>query len=96
MKVIGGRGFEIHNENSRDVVLVRDHGSDGDVQTGSVISDFEYTWIRFGANSPNPHELLLLGGQSVQVAGERIVESAERVEYSWVKENPGQGTYVRN
>ena len=96
IEVIGGRGFEIQNEDSRDVVIIRGDGNEDAAQTGSVISDFEYTWIRFAANNPNPGELILLGGQTVEVAGQKIVESAERVEYSWLKENPAQGTYVRN
>jgi len=77
------------------VMIIRDDCEEL-AQTGSVISDFEYTWMRFAANSPTPGELLLLGGHTVKVAGRKIVESAERVEYSWLKEEPGQGTYVRN
>ena len=46
IEVSGGRGFEIRSEHSRDVVIVKDAG---DARTPSLISDFEYTWLRFAA-----------------------------------------------
>ena len=82
IEVSGGRGFEVVNENSRDVVIIRDRGNAGVAQTASVISDFEYTWLRFDGNNSTPAELVLLGGKKLQIAGQRIVESRERVEYS--------------
>ena len=47
-----------------------------------MISDFEYTWLRFDGNSETPAESVLLGGRKLEIAGQRIVESRERVEYS--------------
>jgi hypothetical protein len=94
--VTGGRGFEVHNENSRDVVIIRDRGNAGVAQTASMISDFEYTWARFDRNNPTPEELVLLGGQRLELDGQKIVESSERVEYSWLRKDTEQGTYVRN
>jgi len=82
LEVTGGRGFEVHNGNTRDVLIIRDSGNTGVARTASVISDFEYTWLRFDGNNPTPGELVLLGGQKLEIAGERIVESRARVEYS--------------
>jgi hypothetical protein len=91
----GGPGFEVHNGNSRDVVIIRNPGDEGVAQIASVISDFEYTWLRFDGNDPTPAELVLLGGQKLEIAGHKIVESSERVEHSWLKKDAEQ-IYVRN
>jgi len=56
-------------------------------RTASVISDFEYTWLRFDGNNSTPRELVLLGGKKLQIAGERIVESRARVEYSCLRKD---------
>ena len=96
IEVTGGRGFKVHNENFHDVVIIRDPGNAGVAQTASVISDFEYTWLRFDGNNPTPAELVLLGGQKLEIAGRKIEESSERLEYSWLKKDAEQETYVRN
>ncbi|HEX5885981.1 MAG TPA: alginate lyase family protein [Pyrinomonadaceae bacterium] len=87
IEVSGGLGFEVLNENSRDVVIIRNRGDAGVAQTASVISDFEYTWLRFEGNSETPAELVLLGGKKLAIAGQRIIESRERVEYSCSRRN---------
>lgn len=71
-------GFEVRHANHRDVVMI------GAAQTPSVISDFEYTWMRFEGNDPTPTELVLLGGQNLQLDGQIIVELSKH------------GSYVRN
>ena len=100
IQVSGGRGFEVHLENSRDVVIIRDYENledkTGVAQTASVSSDFEYTWMRFAGNSPNPEELVLLGGQKLELSGKTIVESTKRVESSWLRKDASHGIYVRN
>ena len=95
IEVSGGRGFEMHDDNSRDVLIIHNGGNAGVAQTASVISDFEYTWLRFDGNDPTPAELVLLGGHRLETAEQKIVESSERVEYSWLKKDP-EGIYVRN
>ncbi|HSE18610.1 MAG TPA: alginate lyase family protein [Pyrinomonadaceae bacterium] len=52
IEVSGGRGFEVRSEHSRDVVIVKD--------------DFEYTWLRFTDDNPEPDEKLLLLGDHVE------------------------------
>jgi hypothetical protein len=96
IEVSGGCGFEVHHKGFRDVLLIRDRANDGIVQTPSVTSDFEYTWMRFPRNNPNPVEVVLLRGRKLAVNGHRLVESSQRVEYSVIGKDARQGSYVRN
>ena len=98
IEVDGGRGFELRNELSRDVVLIRDPSARL-AQMASVVSDFDCAWMRFTGSDPTPDEIVLVGGRNLELDGTKIVESAERVEYSHLKraadDIPGK-THVRN
>ncbi len=94
--VTDGRGFEVRNGSSRDLVIIRDQRCLGLARASSVVSDFECTWMRFVDDHPAPEEMLLLGGRALEFGGQKIVESSERVEYSWLRKDSKQGTYVRN
>ena len=83
IEVSGGRGFEVRSEHSRDVLIVKDTRNTGAVGMPSLISDFEYTWLRTKSSGGTPQEVLLLGGRRLELGGEKIVESAQRVEYSF-------------
>ncbi len=86
IEVAGGRGFEIQSEHSRDVVIVKAMSEVVEVQTPSLISDFEYTWLRTEPNTGTgrePKEAILLGGQRFELEGHKIVQSGERIEYSF-------------
>lgn len=96
IEVTGGQGFEVHNGNGRDVMIFRSRGNSGVTQTASVISDFEYTWLRFEGSNTTPAELVLLGGQKLEIAGQQVVESHERVEYSSLRKDAEREIYVRN
>jgi hypothetical protein len=76
IEVSGGRGFEIRSAHSRDVVIVKDTGNVGEARTPTLISDFEYTWLRTEARE----EAVLLGGRRLTFEGRKLVESAEYVE----------------
>ena len=76
IEVSGGRGFEIRSAHSRDVVIVKDTGNVGEARTPTLISDFEYTWLR---TEPR-EEAVLLGGRRLTFEGRKLVESAEYVE----------------
>jgi hypothetical protein len=91
--VLGGRGFEVQTENHRDLFVIKDAA---EARTPSLISDFEYTWLRFERNSGAPSELLLLWGQKLEFEKQKIVAAAERVEYSCLRRDAGQEDYVRN
>ena len=96
VQATGGHGFKVQTENSHDVLLIQDPGNSGISQMGSMISDFEYTWMRFDERHSVPEELVLLGGQKLEINGQKIVEAPERVEYSWFRKDADLGTYVRN
>jgi hypothetical protein len=78
VEVSGGRGFEVQSEQSRDLLVVKDLE---EARVGSLISDFEYTWLRFGGNRTPPDEFLLLGGRKLEFEGCEIVNSSEYVEF---------------
>lgn len=94
--VTDGRGFEVRHGSSRDLVIIRDERRLGLARTSSVVSDFECAWMRFVDDRAAPEEMLLLGGRALEFGGQKIVESSERVEYSWLRKDSKQGTYVRN
>jgi heparinase II/III-like protein len=95
IKATGGRAFEVQTENRRDIVILREPGAKF-AQALSVVSDFNCAWLRFQESSSTPEELLVLGGQRLEFAGNKIVESSERVESSWLTRDARSGTYVRN
>jgi len=95
IEATGGRAFEVQTENRRDIVILREPGAKL-AQTLSVVSDFNCAWLRFPESSSTPEELLVLGGQRLEFAGNKIVESFEGVESSWLGKDARSGTYVRN
>jgi hypothetical protein len=80
VEVSGGRGFEVRSEHSRDLLIVKDTD---EARLPTLISDFEYTWLRNETSSRSPEELLLLGGRRLYIEGLKVVDSAERVECVW-------------
>jgi hypothetical protein len=95
IKATGARGFEVQNESRRDLLILREPGAEL-AQTLSLVSDFDCAWLRFSESSSSPDELLVLGGQRLEFAGNKIIESSERVEYSWLRKDADSGAYVRN
>jgi hypothetical protein len=94
-EVSGGRGFEIRMGDRRDVLVMRDCRT-ALAQTPSLVSDFDCAWLRFSGSNSTPEELLVLGGQRLELTGNKIISSAERIEYSWLTRHAHDGTYVRN
>ena len=87
IEVTGGHGFAVRNGSSQDLVIIRDRRGRGLAQTSAIVSDFDCAWMRFSGNNSNPAEMLLLGGRKLELAGQKIVESAVRVEYSWLRKD---------
>ena len=81
IEVTGGRGFLVRNGNWHDLVIIRDWRRGALAQTSSMVSDFDCAWMRFSGDNPNPDEMLLLGGQRLELAGQKIVESTQRLDY---------------
>jgi hypothetical protein len=90
IEVSGGRGFEVESEHSRDLLVVKDKGDAGEARTPSLISDFEYTWLRFQGGNSAPEEVVLLGGRRLEFAGQKIAstdytESKNDLRNLWIK-----------
>jgi hypothetical protein len=95
IEVTGGRGFELRTNDTRDLLIIRDRGARL-AQTPSLVSDFDCAWMRLTDGDPAPTEIVLLGGHTLELDGTKIVESAERVESSFLKHDLAQKKYVRN
>jgi hypothetical protein len=83
VEAIGGRAFELLGESSYDVILIRAGGQiGGKVETARMASDFEWTWARFGHESATvPDELILLGGQRLELEGKEALHARRRIDY---------------
>lgn len=78
-----GRAFEINVDGKHDVLLLRGMAGEtaGWVETTRLASDFEITWARFAnEQSRLPDELVMIGGQTLEVDGRRIVNSEDRIQ----------------
>ena len=95
LEIDGGRGVEIRTERARDLIIIRDRDARL-AQTASMVSDFDYTWVRFASGNETPEELVLLGGRRLEVDGTEIVNSTEAVESSCWKRDAARKIYVRN
>ena len=93
--VRGGRGFEVEIESVRDILILRDAGAEL-AQTPSLVSDFDCAWLRFSTSNSTPEELLVLSGKRLEFAGDKILDSSEHCEYSWLRKDAQRRSYVRN
>ncbi|MDQ3665640.1 MAG: heparinase II/III family protein [Acidobacteriota bacterium] len=79
IEAIGGRAFEVANENSLDVVMIR---SGHFVETARLASDFEWVWARFSKQDQQvPDELVLIGGRTIHLYGKRILKSEKGISF---------------
>jgi hypothetical protein len=91
----GGRAFEIRDGETRDLVLL---GSGRMAQCAPVMTDFEWTWLRFSPDDVVV-ELVLIGGRCCSVNGQSLADSAaslgwlsaRRVGDAWHVETDGMG-----
>ena len=52
------------------------------VETARMASDFEWTWARFsGAGASVPEELVLIGGQTLELEAHEILRSRRRLSH---------------
>ena len=83
IEAIEGRAFEINVDGKHDVLLLRGMAGEtaGWVETARLASDFEITWARFANEQARlPDELVLIGGQTLEVDGREIVNSEDRIQ----------------
>ena len=81
IEAIGGRALEVSHERGKDVLMLRNSKS-ARVETERLGSDFEWTWARFGnSQQATPIELLLIGGQTLQLEGREILSSTKRIQF---------------
>lgn len=79
IEAIGGSAFEVVNENSFDVVMIR---SGNLVETARLTSDFEWAWARFSSeNDEVPDELVLIGGRTLHLDGKMMLKSEKRISF---------------
>jgi hypothetical protein len=80
IEAVGGRAFELTNENWLDIVMIC---TEGRVETARMASDFEWTWARFSARDPNtlPEQMVFLRGSSVSLEGRPLLQLKETGEY---------------
>jgi hypothetical protein len=85
VEAIGGRAFEITDEHHCDLVMMRDARGSRKVETVRLVSDFNWTWVRFTRNGPEVAqelvELLVLDGQRLELDGKEILRSAKQISY---------------
>jgi hypothetical protein len=79
VEAIGGQAFEVVSESAHDIVMI---GSGSRVETARMASDFAWTWARFSSEDGSiPEELVLIGGQVLELQGKEILRSGRRINY---------------
>ena len=79
VEAIGGRAFEVVGESSHDIVMI---GNGNRVEMARLASDFDWTWARFADESATvPEELVLIGGQQLELEGKEVLRSGRRINY---------------
>ena len=88
IEAIGGRAFEVANENWLDIVMIRDRER---VETARLASDFEWTWARFSRDNPSvPEELVLVGGKTLQFQDHQVLQAGQPINYLAARRVDGQ------
>ena len=79
VEAIGGRAFETAGEKGLDVLLIRNGAR---AEMARLASDFEWTWARFSHDGATvPEELVLIGGQWLEIGGREVLQSGRRINY---------------
>jgi hypothetical protein len=79
VEAIGGRAFEIAGESVHDILMIK---TGSRVEMARLASDFEWTWARFaGAGATVPEELVLIGGQWLELEGREVLRSGRKISY---------------
>jgi len=88
IETIGGRAFEVANENWLDIVMIRDRER---IETARLASDFEWTWARFSqADTLILEELVLIGGRTLELQGRQVLQAGEQLKYVTARRTDSQ------
>ena len=80
IEAIGGRAFAVVGERAYDIVMMKTAADR--VEMARLASDFEWTWVRFSDESAAvPDELVLIGGQRLELEGKEVLRSGRRINY---------------
>ena len=79
VEAIGGRAFEIAGEGAHDILMIK---TGKRAEMARLASDFDWTWARFAAEGATvPEELVLIGGQWLELGGREVLRSGRRINY---------------
>jgi hypothetical protein len=79
VEAIGGRAFEIAGADGLDILLIK---TGSRAEMARMASDFEWTWARFaGKGATVPEELVLIGGQWLELEGREVLRSGRKISY---------------
>lgn len=79
VEAIGGRAFEVSGSSGHDVLIVK---TGERAEMARLASDFEWTWARYAdENATVPEELVLIGGQWLELGGREVLRSGRRINY---------------
>ena len=79
IEAIGGQAFEVVSESAQDFVMI---GGGSRVEIARLASDFDWTWVRFSSEDGLvPEELVLIGGQALELQGKEVLRSRRRINY---------------
>jgi len=79
VEAIGGRAFELLNEEYCDLVLLRDEQS-ARVETVRMASDCNLSWARFSVHGDQElAELLVIDGRRIDLDGKKILSSPQKI-----------------
>ncbi len=88
IETIGGRAFEVANENWLDIVMIR---TGERIETVRLASDFEWTWARFSqADTSILEELVLISGRNLQLQGRQVLHAGQHLKYMTARRVDGQ------
>ncbi len=83
IKAVNGHAFEINiGERHDSLLLYQASNLRSGVETPRLRSDFDVTWASFDRRDPSvPRELVLINGHTLELEGQALVRSTEKIEY---------------
>lgn len=93
VEMASGRAFVINYAGYMDVFVVNDEPSNL-VDNGIFESDFQYSWARLSSEEAVPDELVLIGGRSVVIESNRVIDDRQ-TEHTSIR-RLGNTLYIRS